>query len=104
MDKAILNEVIDAEKAIQSCIEGEQVKLRTWLDQAKREASEAVAREENNDGELLARALEEAKRSAEATAKQVVEDAAMRSQRIEKLDDGSLTAIILKRIPRILLE
>ncbi len=104
MDKDILNEVIDAEKAIQSCIEGEQEKLRTWLDQAKREASEAVAREEQNDGELLARALEDAKQSAEAKAKQVLEDAAAHTQRIEKLDDGTLTAIILKRIPRILLE
>lgn len=104
MDKDILNEVIEAEKEIQHCIEDEQAKLRTWLDQVKREASEAVAREENNDRELLTRALEDAKQSAEAKAKQVVDDAAARSARIEKLDDGTLTGIILKRMPRILLE
>ena len=66
MDKDILNEVIEAEKVIQHCIEGEQAKLRAWLDQVKRESSEAVAREENNDRELLTQALEEAKRGAEA--------------------------------------
>jgi hypothetical protein len=104
MDKDILNEVIEAEKEIQHCIEGEQAKLRTWLDQVKKESSDAVAHEENNDRELLTRALEDAKRSAEAKAKQVVDDAAMRSSRIEKLDDGILTGIILKRMPRILLE
>jgi len=104
MDKDILNEVIEAEKKIQHCIEDEQAKLRTWLDQVKRESSEAVAREENNDRDLLTRALEDAKKSAEAKAKQVVDDAAMRSSRIEKLDDATLTGIILKRMPRILLE
>jgi len=104
MDKDILNEVIEAEKEIQHCLEGEQAKLRNWLDQVKRESSEAVAREENNDRELLTQALEEAKQSAEAKAKQVVNDAATRTLRIKKLDDGTLTGIILKRMPRILME
>jgi vacuolar-type H+-ATPase subunit H len=104
MDKDILNEVIEAEKEIQHCIEGEQAKLRTWLDQVKREASEVVAHEEQNDHDLLKQALEDAKGRAEAKAKQVVDDAAKRSLRIEKLDDGILTGIILKRMHRILLE
>ena len=104
MDKDILNEVIEAEKVIQNCIEAEQAKLRTWLDQVKRESSEAVVREENNDRELLTRALEDAKKSAEAKAKQVANDAATRTLRIEKLDNGTLTGIIIKRMPRILLE
>ena len=104
MDKDILNEVIEAEKVIQHCMEGEQAKLRTWLDQVKRESSEAVAREENNDRELLTQALEDAKQSAEAKARQMVDDAATRTLRIEKLDNGTLTGIIIKRMPRILLE
>jgi vacuolar-type H+-ATPase subunit H len=104
MDNDILNEVIEAEKEIQHCIESEQAKLRTWLDQVKREASEAVACEENNDRELLTQALDDAKGRAEAMAKQVVDDAAARSARIEQLDDGTLTEIILKRMPRILME
>jgi len=104
MDKDILNEVIEAEKVIQHCMEGEQAKLRTWLDQVKRESSEAVAREENNDRELLTQALEDAKQSAEAKARQMVDDAATRTLRIEKLDNGTLTGIIIKRIPRVLLE
>ena len=104
MDKDILNEVIEAEKVIEHCMEGEQEKLRTWLDQVKRESSEAVAHEENNDRELLTQALEDAKQSAEAKARQMVNDAATRTLRIEKLDNGTLTGIIIKRMPRILLE
>ena len=104
MDKDILNEVIEAEREIQHCIEDEQAKLRTWLDQVKREASESVVHEEQNDQNLLKQALEDAKGRAEAKAKQVVDDAAKRSLRIEKLDDGILTGIILKRMHRILLE
>jgi len=104
MDKDILNEVIEAEKKIQKCIDDEQAKLHFWLDQVKREASEAVAHEENNDRELLTRALQDAKGRGEAMAKKVVDDAAARSSRIEKIDDGKLTDIILKRMPRILLE
>ena len=104
MDKDILNEVIEAEREIQHCIEDEQAKLRTWLDQVKREASDAVAHEEQNDHDLLKQALEDAKGLAEAKSKQVIADAAKRSSRIEKLDDGILTGIILKRMPRILLE
>lgn len=104
MDRDILSEVIEAEKEIQHCIEDEQEKLRTWLDQVKREAAEAVACEENNDRELLKQALEDAKGRAEAKAKQLMDDAAARSLRIEHMDDGTLTGIIIKRMPRILLE
>lgn len=104
MDKDILNEVIEAEREIQHCIEDEQAKLRTWVDQVKREVSETVTHEEQNDQDLLKQALEDAKGRAEAKAKQVVDDAAKRSLHIEKLDDGILTGIILKRMPRILLE
>ena len=104
MDKDILNEVIEAEKDIQQCIEQEQERLRSWLDQVKREAAESVAREEQNDQEALGRALEEAKREAEAEAKRIVDDAAARAARIEQLDDGTLAGIIMKQLPRILLE
>jgi len=104
MDKDILNEVIEAEKEIQHCIESEQEKLRIWLDQVKREASAAVAREENNDHEQLTRSLEDTKRTAEAKAKALVNDARARSERISDLGDDALVDIILKRMPRILLE
>ena len=43
MDKDILNEVIEAEKDIQQCIKEEQLRLRTWLDQVKKESAETVA-------------------------------------------------------------
>jgi vacuolar-type H+-ATPase subunit H len=104
MDKDILNEVIEAEKEIQQCIEQEQSRLRDWLDGVKKDSAEAVARAERNDGESLGRALEEAKRDAETRAKQVVEAAEARAGRFKDLDDAALTGVIMKRLPRILLD
>jgi vacuolar-type H+-ATPase subunit H len=104
MDKDILNEVIEAEKEIQQCIEQEQERLRAWLDQVKREAAESVAREEKDDQDALGRALEDAKREAEAKAKQIVDDAAAQAARTEQFDDGTLAGIVMKQLPRILLE
>jgi vacuolar-type H+-ATPase subunit H len=104
MDKDILNEVIEAEKDIQLCIEQEQSRLRAWLDQLKKESAEAVARAERSDGELLGRALDEARRDAEKRAKQAVEAAEARAARLKDLDDAVLKTIIMKRLPRIFLE
>ena len=104
MDKDILNEVIEAEKEIQQCIEEEQARLRGWLDGVKKEAAEAVVRAERNDGESLGRALEEAKQDAETRAKQTVESAEARAARYRDLQDTVLTEIVTKRLPRILLE
>jgi vacuolar-type H+-ATPase subunit H len=104
MDKDILNEVIAAEKEIQQCIEQEQGRLRAWLDQVKKEAAEAVARAEKNDGESLGRAIAEAKRSAGMQAKLAVESAEARAARFKELDDAVLAAVIMKQLPRILLE
>ena len=104
MDKDILNEVIEAEKEIQKCIEEEQVRLRAWLDEVKKEAAEAVARAEKNDGESLGRAIDEAKGRAEKQAKLDVEKAEARAARFKDLDEAVLKVIVMKRLPRILLE
>jgi|OpeIllAssembly_1097287.scaffolds.fasta_scaffold33403_2 vacuolar-type H+-ATPase subunit H len=104
MDKDILNEVIEAEKEIQKCIELEQERLRAWLDQVKTEAAEAVARAERNDGDEQGRAVESARRDAEAKAKQIVADAEERAARFHDLDEAALAAVVKKRLPRILLE
>ena len=104
MDKDILNDVIEAEREIQRCVEEEQARLRAWIDQVKRESAEAVARAEQNDGEELVRAVEAARRQAEAAAKQVVAAAEARAERFQNLQDGALTAVVMKRLPRILLE
>jgi len=104
MDKDILNEVIEAEKAIQQCIEQEQARLRLWLDEVKKEAAEAVALAERNDGEALGRAIEAATREAGAKAKQAVAEAEARAARFQNIEEADLTAAVMKRLPRILLE
>jgi vacuolar-type H+-ATPase subunit H len=104
MNKDILNEVIEAEKEIQKCIELEQERLHAWLGQVKTEAAEAVARAERNDGDEQGRAIETARREAEAKAKQIVADAEARAARFQDLDEAALAEVIRKRLPRILLE
>ena len=104
MDKDILNEVIAAEKEIQQGIELEQIRLREWLDQVKKEAAEAVACAERNDGDELGRTVEAAKQDAEQQAKQAVEAAEKRAERFQLLNEAELNAIVMKRLPRILQE
>jgi vacuolar-type H+-ATPase subunit H len=104
MNKDILNEVIEAEREIQQCIEQEQERLRAWLDQVTRESAEAVARAEGHDGKSLGRVLDEAKQTAAMQAKQVVEAAEARAAQFRELDEAALAGLILKRLPRILLE
>jgi vacuolar-type H+-ATPase subunit H len=104
MDKDILNEVIGAEKEIQQCIERERDRVREWIEAVKKESAEAVAGAEKSDGETLGRALEEARQEAQARAKRTVKDAEERAAGFENLDGAALKAIVMKRLPRILLE
>ena len=104
MDKDILIEVVEAEKEIQRCIESEQARLQEWLAKVRHEAEESVAREEQTTRASMTSALDAAKSAAEERANRVVSDAAAHAGRIQSLDDGTLTGIILKRLSRILLE
>ena len=104
MDKDILNEVIETEKDIQQCLEAERGRIAAWLEQVKLEAEAAVQREERNNSDVNVRALETAKKEAGVRAQQVVEQAEREAKRLEGIGPGSLTAIVMKRIPRILME
>ncbi len=104
MEKGILNEVIEAEKDIQACIEEEQARLREMLERVRREQAEAVAAVERDLSASRERDLEEARQKAEEKARKIVEDASGLAMRLEHVDDGVLTDIIMKRIPRILME
>ena len=104
MDKGILNEVIEAEKDIQGCIEAEQARLREVLEGVRREAAEAVAAAEREIGAAGERDLAALRQEAEAKARDMVAQAAARAGQLERIDDGTLTKAILKRIPRILTE
>ena len=104
MDKDILNEVIEAEKNIQQCLETEQSRLALWLDQVRRDAEESVLVEERNNSETGVQAFEAAKKEAAARARQVVEEAEQQAKWLERIDDNTLTGIVMKRIPRILME
>ncbi len=104
MDKGVLNEVIDAEKDIQACIEVEEVRLREMLERARREAGESVTAAERELSVSRDRELEAIRQEAETKARKIVEHASARAERLGRVDDGTLTGIIMKRIPRILME
>jgi len=104
VDKDILNEVIETEKDIQQCLEAERARIASWLEQVRLEAEAAVLREERNNSDVSVRALEAAKKEAGQRARQVVEQAEREAKRIAGIDAGSLAGIVMKRIPRILME
>ena len=104
MDKGILNEVIDAEKDIQACIEVEQTRLQEMLERVQREAEESVTAAERELSASRDRELETIRQEAEAKARKIVEHASGRVERLGRVDDGTLTGIIMKRISRILME
>lgn len=103
MDKDILNEVIEAEKDIQRCLEAEQARIAAWLEQVRLEAEAAVLREELNS-EVDGQTLEAAGKQASVAAQRIVDDAARDAKRLEGIDAAALTGIVMKRIPRILME
>ena len=104
MDRGILNEVIEAEKEVQRCIEQEQERIRLWLEQVRQEAEAAVAREKQDGSEERARALEAARAEAELRARRVREAAQAEAARFERLTDKELSETVLKHLPRILRE
>lgn len=104
MDKDILNEVIEAEKNIQICLEAEQARLAAWLETVRRDAEAAVQAEERNSSDAGREALEAAGKDAEAQARRTVEEAERKARLLESIDDGALDAVVMKRIPRILME
>lgn len=104
MDRSILNEVIEAEKEVQRCVEQEQERVRLWLDQVRQEAAASVAAEERDGSEERAQALAAAQRDAETRARQVRETAAKAAGRLERLDDRELADLVQKHLPRILME
>jgi vacuolar-type H+-ATPase subunit H len=104
MDRDILNEVINAEKEIQERIEREQSRLRELEQCAQREADESVARAAQEMQESLERDGNAARQDAEARARTIVDDATALAGRLERLDDRELIDIVLKRLPRILIQ
>ncbi len=104
MEKGILNEVIEAEKDIQVSIEQEQARLRETLECVRREAEASVAAAERELSASRERDLDVARQEAEARARKVVEEASGRVHRLERIDDDTLTGVIMKRLPRILME
>ncbi len=104
MDNNILNEVIEAEKEVQRCLEREQERVRQWLEEVRQEAEKAVAREEQDGSAARGQARELARQAAERRARELRDEAAAAAARLEQIDDRVLTGLIADKLPRILME
>lgn len=104
MDKDVLSEVIEAEREIQKCIDAEQSRLRQWLEDVRKEAEAAVAREEERNNASAAQALEDAKKQAEAEAVHIRGQAEAEAAALANIEDRVIAGIVLKHISRILME
>jgi cell division septum initiation protein DivIVA len=101
MDKNFLSEVIEVEKEIQRRCDLEKVKSREWLEQARKEFEAGYALEEQSIAESLEQSVEEAKRTAESRASDIVKEAAQTAERLAMLKSETLSRIVEKHIRRI---
>jgi hypothetical protein len=101
MDKSLLSEVIEVEKEIQRRCDLERAKSREWLEQTRKEFEAGYALEELRIAESLQQSLEDAKRTAEIRASDIVKEAAQLSERFAMLKSETLSRIIEKYIRSI---
>ncbi len=102
MEKGILHEVIEVEKEMLRYIESEEVKLQKWLEQVKNESEKQLTLEEEKVRKSFLNFVKNAIHDAERKASDIVREAITQSDRLEKLDTGTLTRIVMKHINRIL--
>lgn len=97
-----MHEIIAAEKEMQEYIESESVALQNWLEEVKEESKQHLIEEEEKIKQSFHKAVKEAIHRAEGEASEIVHDAMVRGERLEKLDNETLTRMIMKHLNRIL--
>lgn len=101
-EKDILSKVIGVEKEIQDRLMLEKEKSLEWLEKVKKEAEEAVSREE----ERLKGSFESAKMNlgtdAEKKAAEMLKKANAEAERISGISDETLGRILMRRVAFIL--
>lgn len=102
MEKGILHEVIEFEKEMQRRIETEKRTLQKWLEKVKEESDEKRVQEEENIRESFLKDVEDALDDAERKALDIVRDVTVKAERIKKLDDETLSRMVMKYIVGIL--
>jgi vacuolar-type H+-ATPase subunit H len=102
MEGDILSEVIKVEKEIKARLEAEEQKAEGWLEQVRKDTEEGVSEARVRLQELLEKTVSEAEADAHGRAFKMLEDAALRAERMRELGDETLRALVKRHIPRIL--
>lgn len=102
MGADILNEVIKVEKEIKARLKAEEDKAEGWLEQVKRETGEEVSVARTRFKKLLEETVSEAKADARDRASSMLEEAALKADRMRGLGDETLRALVKRHIRGIL--
>ncbi len=101
MEQNALKEVLDVEREIKDRLDVEREKAGRWLEQADRETERVTQMEMAGLAESRAARVEAAKQAAAAEAAAIVRQAQEAAERIERLDDQHLQAIVWRQIADI---
>lgn len=101
MEQNALKAVLDVEREIKDILDVEREKAGRWLEQADRDTEHVTQAQMARLAESRAARLEAAKQKATAGAAAIVRQAQEAAERIERLDDQHLQAIVWQRIAGI---
>ena len=101
MEQSTLTEVLAVEGQIKEQLGFEREKAQRWLDQANRETDAATQAELAELAQSRAAGAQAAKQAAEVKAAAIVQQAQAAAERIDRLDDQYLQAIVWQHIAGI---
>jgi vacuolar-type H+-ATPase subunit H len=102
MEGDVLSEVIKVEKEIKARLKAEGDEAEEWLEQVKKETEKEVAAARARFKALLEETVSGAKADARGRASRLLEEAALKAERMRALGDETLRAIVKRHIPGIL--
>lgn len=104
MERNLLSEVIDAEKNIQKQLALEEIKVREWLENSRKECDAEFERERRAIEESDRLSLAQAEQEADIKASDIVQQASRTAGRLAALSAEELSRIVEKHIRAILPE
>jgi vacuolar-type H+-ATPase subunit H len=101
MEKNILSKVIEVEREIQERLREEKSKSLEWVERAKKEAEDELAKEEEGLKEYCRKTVDDTGAAAEKEAAELLRDSALHAEKLAAISDDVLTGIVLKYIQGI---
>lgn len=98
MENDILHTIISVEREIQERLAAEEEQASQMLDRLQNELDEAARREEERLAASLLQSVARARLSAREQGEALLQAAAAKAQRLDRLDDQTLERFIGKRL------